>query len=531
MSGTPNAERIKNFKNKGKDGEELRRRRNEVSVELRKKNKDDALSKRRNVCLDDSFDGPTSPLQDKNGQAQLPSLEEIRHGVFSDQPGNQYIYTQAARKILSRERNPPIDTLIEAGVIPRMVEFLQRSEDPLLQFESAWALTNIASGTSEQTKAVVNAGAVPHFVALLSSPDRNVCEQAVWALGNIAGDGPVLRDFTVDNGIIAPLLEKAKESLAVQNGEMSSQNNSFLRNITWTISNLCRNKNPAPSVYVVRALLPTLYQLTLHNDSEVLADACWALSYLTDGSNEKIHEVVESGVVPNLVKLLSYGNLQVVTPSLRSLGNIVTGSDVQTDSVVNAGALSKFGELLRHTKMNIVKEAAWTISNITAGNTAQIQKVIDAEVLVPLVNVLRAGDFKAQKEAAWAVTNLTSGGTVLQIVSLCEAGALKPMCDLLDASDERTVCVILDGINNILAAAEKQGEVDKVAAVIEECDGLDKIENLQTHENEEVYQKSLEIIDTFFTEGDDEENEAPKDQFAFSEPQSATNGNSGKIAF
>ena len=78
---------------------------------------------------------------------------------------------------------------------------------------------------------------------------------------------------------------------------------------------------------------------------------------------------------------------------------------------------------------------------------------------------------------------------MLQIVSLCEAGALKPMCDLLDASDERTVCVILDGINNILAAAEKQGEVDKVAAVIEECDGLDKIENLQTHENEEVYQK------------------------------------------
>ena len=112
-------------------------------------------------------------------------MENIRHGISSDQPGNQYIYTQAARKILSRGQNPPIDSFIDAGVIPCLVDFLQRTEDPLLQFESAWALTNIVSGASEQTKNVVSAGAVQHFVALLSSSDQNVCEQAVWALGKI----------------------------------------------------------------------------------------------------------------------------------------------------------------------------------------------------------------------------------------------------------------------------------------------------------------------------------------------------------
>ena len=49
----------------------------------------------------------------------MPSVDEIRGGLFSEDPSVQFAATQAARKILSRERNPPIDTLIEAGIVPR----------------------------------------------------------------------------------------------------------------------------------------------------------------------------------------------------------------------------------------------------------------------------------------------------------------------------------------------------------------------------------------------------------------------------
>lgn len=55
----------------------------------------------------------------------------------------------------------------------------------------------IASGTTQHTRYVIECGAIPIFVRILMSPSEEVREQAVWALGNIAGDHPTTRGIHV----------------------------------------------------------------------------------------------------------------------------------------------------------------------------------------------------------------------------------------------------------------------------------------------------------------------------------------------
>jgi HEAT repeat protein len=448
---------------------------------------------------------------------QLESLPQMVDGVNSPDPAVQLDATTRFRKLLSIERNPPIKEVVATGVVGKFVEFLQRVDFPQLQFEAAWALTNVASGTSEDTATVINSGAVPIFVQLLSSPSEDVREQAVWALGNIAGDSTKCRDLVLSHGALHPLLSHLNEHSKL----------TMLRNATWTLSNFCRGK-PQPQFELLKDALPALAKLVHSTDEEILTDACWALSYLSDGVNDKIQAVIEAGVCRRLVELLSSQSGAVLIPALRTVGNIVTGDDYQTQIIINCRALPCLLDLLTgEHKKSIKKEACWTVSNITAGNKDQIQAVIDDKLIPPLIYLLGHAEFDIKKEAAWAISNATSGGTHQQTRLLVNEGCIKPLCDLISCSDARIVTVALEGLENIL----KVGEVTKeeegsnlFAALIDEADGLEKIEALQNHTNNDIYEKAMRILEQYFgLEDEEDQNFAPGmdasgSQFTFGPP-------------
>jgi hypothetical protein len=194
----------------GLDADDTRKQRANKGVELRKAKKEEGLLKRRNMVtvdpgLLDGEDAAPPPTQGELGTCAVTALGFVTRNGPPEEFDECLNAVRKLRKLLSIPHCPPIDDVIEANLVPAFVTMLAHPNDQL-QFEAAWCLTNIASGTAEQCEIVVSQNAVPSLVNLLASPAIHVSEQAVWALGNIAGDCAQMRDIVLKAGAMERVL-------------------------------------------------------------------------------------------------------------------------------------------------------------------------------------------------------------------------------------------------------------------------------------------------------------------------------------
>jgi len=120
---------------------------------------------------------PDSSHLSGHKQAHEQKIVDFNAKMMSDNKDQVLEGLVGIRKLLSIANNPPIQQVVDSGIVPRILSFMSLSESPAFQFEAAWTITNICSGTSQHVQYIVQLGGLDATINLLSSTSTEVLEQ------------------------------------------------------------------------------------------------------------------------------------------------------------------------------------------------------------------------------------------------------------------------------------------------------------------------------------------------------------------
>jgi importin subunit alpha-6/7 len=427
-------------------------------------------------------------------EQELPAVARAVTGLERD---IQMDCTTQLENMMFSSKCEPTQQFIDTGALPSLVGFLTRHENPLLQVKAATILTCILFHEVHD-HLVVEAGAIPALVPLLSSANAKVREVAIAMLGSIA-EYPPSRDLILQAGALPPLLQEVR---AVSKPRTLGSAAFALAQLGYWSQESSIDKQPS-----AESIVSELSRLLFSAEDAVWMGACSALEVLGFGEFEEASQAIaESHVCRRLMALLVDSNLNA-TWAACMLGNIHANDNLHAQVAAENVDVSRFSGLLSSPSANARKSACFALSKMVAGNKRLIQAVVDKYILRSLIDLLADSEFEVRKQAVSAVATLMVGANTTQVQALVRRGCVRPWCNLLAVNDSETVSIVLKGLENILSKGEatRQGGPNEIAKIVREAEGIDLIRGLQERPDSYIQSQATHLLSTYFDGGREQE--------------------------
>jgi len=495
----------------------FRSKRDQYLVEIRKhKNENKLLAKRRKLVSGSSASvgeesrvpRDSQPIDRRAAQANMDDIA-VSFRKSLDSGDYEYIadVAECIRRLVSLDENPPLLELIKTNIVPLIVKLLDSEyfQHQKLMTECSWILVNLASGDIDFVYYLVELDIIPKALNLLCHPTSDVRENATWILANIGGENLEFRNQLLDNDVVNLI------DYILRQNDCEELPLSFVRDISWLISIILRGPE-FPKQGRVFPLYKYLKNfLRRYEDVVVIKHTLWSIFYISDGDNLQIEEILAMNCTERIVELLSADDSDIKNTSLKIIGNLLSGLDHQTQVLIDAGVIEALACFLDSNKKQFRKIATWGLSNIMAGNHLQLDRVLnyrESAIIKKLFYIIDHDAVEIAKEAIICLANACSVATYEQIDQLVRFDVVAVFVRRLEENgDAKVMKMCLEALECILSEYRQNQNQNQFVYVnqthagmmrLAQCGGVQIIENLQTHADNEVYAAVSRLIDNHF---------------------------------
>jgi vacuolar protein 8 len=254
------------------------------------------------------------------------------------------------------------------------------------------------TATDDNRQQLVNAGAIPVLVQLLSSPDMDVQYYCTTALSNIAVDASNRKKLAQTEPRLVQSLVQLMDS-----GTPKVQCQAAL-----ALRNLASDEKYQLEIVRARGLQPLLRLL----QSSYLPLILSAVACIRNISIHPLNEspIIDAGFLKPLVELLgSTENEEIQCHAISTLRNLAASSDKNKQLVLEAGAVQKCKDLVLKVPLSVQSEMTAAIAVLALSDElkSHLLNLGVFEVLIPLTD---SDSIEVQGNSAAALGNLSSKG-------------------------------------------------------------------------------------------------------------------------
>lgn len=475
---------------KSRDGLEKRQK---VTIELRKKNREYMLQKKRYKMI-----SPNDEDISLNVQKVYDSLVNLN---LHDNDTVTIALKCLRKMVSSPENGNNYQVYIDIGFLPILLQTIESKNDNI-KFETIWTITNLCGGDSDIVNAVIECGLLPPLIENLQSSNIEIVEQTVWALSNIAGDNDDCKLLLIKAGIIDTIVE-------ICSPESSTK---FIENVAW----FCFNLNSkgvkyelGESVYL-ETFIPLLaflndVILNFSESNDVILFSCYCVNTFTSINPNFLESFMDHEILSTLKNLFpNMENHSQLSLCIKIFGAFTESSKHElTDFIICNKIISKLYELLSHKHAQIRKEVCWMLSNIAGGTEKQFEMLIQSDFVPALVNLLENDQDHVQTEIIWIFSNGLINCSDVKIIELCvEEGIIPALMKYLSTCQNSTVIMqclaTIDSLLKMDRHYENSFSSSPYVDLVEECGGIEVLERCGRFDHVEIQKVSEDIISNFF---------------------------------